>query len=86
MRQTNDYYLPRCVAKKELKNYFDVSYDELWRKILTVDLLEKWGFEVDEIKKLRLLPPKLTKSIYLHYEIKDLNMTMHEELYGVAET
>lgn len=80
----NDYYLPRCVTKKELKNYFGVSYKEMWNKIITEDLLNEWGYEIDDIKPMRLLTPEITKKIYIHFEIKDLNMDMYQELYAQA--
>lgn len=72
--------LPRCVTKYDLITYFDCSYRYLWKRIITPDLLEGWGVDVPALKKARRLDPFLTKKLYEHFNIKDLDDTLKDEL------
>lgn len=74
------FYLPRCVSKKDLKNYFGVGYKKLWNSILTEDLLNEWGYSYPEIKKVRVLIPDLTLKIYIHFGITNLLRPVLEDL------
>ncbi|MEM9525807.1 MAG: hypothetical protein AAGA31_04310 [Bacteroidota bacterium] len=72
--------LPRCVSKYELITYFDCSYKFLWRRILTPDLLEEFGVNYAQIRYARTLPFQLTRRIYDHFGITDLNRSLAEEI------
>ena len=73
-------YLPRCVSKKELRNYWGVSRKYLREEIITDDLLEKLDIDIEKYNRLRNLTPDITKKIYLHFEIFDLNGDLSTEL------
>jgi len=73
-------YLPRCVRKKELVNYFGENRDFFWTNILTDELLTKWGTSYEAIKNCRALPFDLTEKIYLHFKITDLNEPNYERI------
>lgn len=66
-------YLPLCVRKKELRNYFGETYEFLWANIITEELLEEWGSSYEAIRYVRAFTPELTQKIYVHFEITDLN-------------
>lgn len=79
-KKTREPYLPRCVSKKELAIYFGVSHKWLWANLITEDLINDWGFEIEEVKPRRIFPPDLTLKIYRHFDILDLNLSLYEEL------
>lgn len=66
-------YLPVCVSKKELRNYWGVSPATMYRRLLTDDLLREMGYSYEEIKSHRILGPDLTGKIYAHFGITNLN-------------
>ena len=72
--------LPRCVTKYELSQDFDCNYEFLWREILTEDLLTEWGYGLDYVKQRKRFGPLLTRQIYLHFRITDLNRSLAEEI------
>lgn len=80
MCQTIKPHLPRTVEKRDLKDYFGCSYAYLWEVIITDDLLYRWGYNQDQIKPLRRLPPDLTRLIYVHFKITDLNADFVAEI------
>lgn len=75
MNNKKEAYRPRCVSKKELIAYWGVKYRYMWANILTDDLLGKWGYDYERIKRLNVLPPDLTAKIYEHFEIYDLSIS-----------
>jgi hypothetical protein len=65
---------PRCLTKFDLVTYFQVSYRVLWRRIITDDLLEGWGFTyAKHVKPSKTLGPILSDLIYYHFNITDLD-------------
>jgi hypothetical protein len=66
-------------------SYFDNCLSkELYKHLLTEELLESWGFDIDQVKACgSKFSAKLTKRIYLHWNITDLDATIHQEV--VAE-
>jgi hypothetical protein len=72
--------IPRCVTKYDLITFFECNYRYLWRRILTDDLLETWGYTYADIKNTKKLPPDLTRSIYDHYGITDLDAKLSDEI------
>lgn len=72
--------LPRLVFKSELAEYFGVTTRYLWRHVLTDDFFESYGFEKRQFSYVKRFPPHITKLIYQHFEISDLNTTLAEEL------
>jgi hypothetical protein len=65
---------PRCLTKYDLITYFKVSYRVLWRRVITDDLLEGWGFTyVEDVKPTKTLSPILSDLIYTHFSITDLD-------------
>jgi len=72
--------LPRCLPKFELARYFSVTTKTLWATILTEPLLDSWGFDQDEVKRLRNFPPLLSRRIYEHYFITDLDADFSSEI------
>ena len=77
--------LPRCVHKYQLVSYFDCSYDFLWKNLITDDLLMRWGFDLDNVRKCRQLGPDLTKRIYIHFAITDLDADLSAEVRRLIE-
>ncbi len=75
--------LPRCVEKRDLKDYFDVSYKYLWSELLTDELFDEWGYDRDDWKRAKRFPPNVTLLIYSHFNISNLDTTLADEL-GVA--
>lgn len=73
--------LPRCVTKYELATYFECSYEYLWKEIITDELLEGWNYSYEEhVRPCKKLHPILTKKIYLHFGIRDLDMSLADEI------
>ena len=72
--------LPRLVFKSELAEYFGVTNRYLWRHVLTDDFFESYGYEKRQFSYVKRFPPHITKLIYQHFEIADLNITLAEEL------
>lgn len=77
--------LPRCVTKYDLITFFECNYRYLWRRILPDELLEGWGYSYARIKSTRTLPPDLTRAIYAHYGITDLDGKLSEEIQEKVE-
>ncbi|MEM6771194.1 MAG: hypothetical protein AAF597_11475 [Bacteroidota bacterium] len=73
-------YLPRLVFKSELAAYFGVSGRYLWRHVLTDDFFEDHGYEKRQFSYVKRFPPHITKLIYRHFEITDLNTSLADEL------
>ncbi|MEM6397774.1 MAG: hypothetical protein AAF741_15605 [Bacteroidota bacterium] len=78
-------YLPRCVGKDELRRYFGVPYKYLWSSLITDDLIEEWGGDIDQIKKQKRLTPQITRRIYLHFGITDLKADYSSEIAAELE-
>lgn len=78
-------YLPRCVAKFELIAYFGCDYKFLWSRLIPDELLHQWGYDSDQVKKCRRLDTDLTRLIYLHHRITDLNSDYSEEIAALLE-
>jgi hypothetical protein len=72
--------LPRCLHKFELANYFGITTKTLWATILTEELLDSWGLDQQEIKPKRVFGPSLSRRIYEHYHITDLDADFSEEV------
>lgn len=72
--------LLRCLPKFELANYYGITTKTLWATILTEELLEEWGYDQADIKPLRVYPPNLSRRIYEHYQITDLDADFSEEI------
>ena len=72
--------LPRCLPKFELTNYFGIPTKTLWATILTDELLDFWGLDQQEAKPLRVFGPPLSRRIYEHYQITDLDSDFSEEI------
>ncbi|MTB53902.1 hypothetical protein [Lewinella sp. W8] len=77
--------LPRCVRKYQLRDYFGCSYRHLWRFIITEDLFLSWGYDPDKLKRRRIFSPELTKLIYTHFQIRDLDADLSEEITGAMQ-
>lgn len=76
-------FLPRCVTKLQLVNYFGCSYAYLWANVITEDLLEEWGCvdeDLDRFKSAKVIGPKLTRKIYVHFRITDLHSDYSQEI------
>lgn len=80
MNNSNKANLPRCVSKGQLKEYFGCSYDFMWANLLTDELLMSWNINLEEVKRRRLLGPDLTRRIYVHFKITDLDANFSEEV------
>lgn len=73
--------LPRLVFKHELCTYFDECTSRyLWRNILTDDVFEEGGFKKADYAKVKRFPPDVTKHLYRHFDIDDLNARLSDEL------
>jgi hypothetical protein len=72
--------LPRCLPKFELANYFGITTKTLWATILTEELLDSWELDQHDIKPLRVFGPRLSRRIYEHYQITDLDADFSEEI------
>lgn len=72
--------LPRCVHKYDLKEYFGCTYKYLWSSLITEDLLEEWGIDLDKFKRIRRIDPETTRKIYHHFRITDLDADYSEEI------
>jgi hypothetical protein len=72
--------LPRCVHKYQLRDYFGCSYRHLWRFIITEDLFLSWGYDPDKLKRRRIFSPELTRLIYTHFQITDLDASLSKEI------
>lgn len=72
--------LPRCLPKFELADYFSVTTKSLWATILPEPLLYSWGYDQDDVKRLRNFPPNLSRRIYEHYKITDLDADFSAEI------
>lgn len=72
--------LPRCLHKFELANYFGITTKTLWATILTDELLDSWGLDQQEVKPKRVFGPSLSRRIYEHYHITDLDADFSEEI------
>lgn len=82
---TKEPRLPRCVTKFDLITYFNCNYRYLWRRIITVELLEEWGIDIPALKRARTLDPFLTKRLYEHFKITDLDKRPQDEIEAVTE-
>lgn len=72
--------LPRCVHKYDLKTYFGCNYKLLWRNVITKQLLEGWGIDLEEFKQWHILPPDVTLKIYIHFGITDLDANLSKQV------
>lgn len=77
--------LPRCVHKYQLRDYFDCTYDFLWSRIITDELLLSWGFDLDEIRRVQQFDHRLTFRIYIHFKITDLDADLSAEVQRAIE-
>lgn len=78
-------YLPRCVPKYDLIQYFGCDYSYLWENIVTEEMVSSWGFDWEEIKRKKRLPPEVTLEIYVHYRITDLYENYSERIAQLIE-
>lgn len=76
--------LPRCVAKSELKHYFDCSFYVLWKYVIPRETLVGWGVNLSDFQKWRVLPPDVTRKIYEMYGISDLDAHLSDEIASKA--
>lgn len=77
---SQEFYLPRCVSKFELIEYFGCDYKFLWARLLPADLLRNWGYDLDKVKRCRRLDPRLTQRVYIHHQIINLNSDYSQEI------
>lgn len=77
--------LPRVVFKRDLANYFSVDTRYLWHTLLTDELFADWGYDREEFVTSKRFPPGLTKCIYNHFNITDLDETLSQELKALDE-
>lgn len=77
--------LPRCVHKYQLRDYFNCTYDFLWSNIITDDLLLSWNVKLDDIRQCRQFGPDLTRRIYIHFKITDLDADLSAEVRRAIE-
>lgn len=81
MDSSKKAYLPRVAQKFEVATYFGLDTRQLRNRVVTRDLIEEWGFDYESFKRDKSFPVEVTKKIYQHFKIRDLNMTLSEELY-----